>query len=220
MPKTIRLDNMLPNVFRKNLETGGNVPSGEIWQNDFIFEKGKRYLIEAASGTGKSSLCAYIMGMRKDFEGTLYFDDENSNNFSSAKWSHLRQTSLSWMPQEMGLFQNLTLIENLKIKNNLTNRLTLNEMMKMIELLDLTTKVNTLASLLSIGQQQRVAFLRSLCQPADFFILDEPVSHLDEENNVMISDILDRVATSTGAGVIVTSVGNHLRLKNLQHYTL
>ncbi len=34
-----------------------------------------------------------------------------------------------------------------------------------------------------IGQQQRVAIIRSICQPFDFIVLDEPVSHLDEENN-------------------------------------
>lgn len=39
-------------------------------------------------------------------------------------------------------------------------------------------KMDSLAAKLSIGQQQRVAIIRTLCQPCDFIMLDEPVSHL------------------------------------------
>ena len=52
----------------------------------------------------------------------------------------------------------------------------------LFETLGISEKVNEKAGKLSFGQQQRVAFIRALCQPFDFIFLDEPISHLDEEN--------------------------------------
>ena len=66
---------------------------------------------------------------------------------------------------------------------------------------------------MSYGQQQRVAFVRMLCQPADFFFLDEPVSHLDDGNGQIMARILKEEAARQGAGVIVTSIGKHLPLE-------
>ena len=69
---------------------------------------------------------------------------------------------------------------------------------------------------MSIGQQQRVAIIRSLCQPFDFIILDEPVSHLDPDNNRIAARMIQREAERQGAGIITTSVGNRLLLDNLK----
>jgi putative ABC transport system ATP-binding protein len=66
--------------------------------------------------------------------------------------------------------------------------------------------------MLSFGQQQRVAFIRSLCQPFDFIFLDEPISHLDDENSAIMSQLLMEETEKQGAGVIVTSIGKHLEL--------
>ena len=65
---------------------------------------------------------------------------------------------------------------------------------------------------LSFGQQQRVAVIRALCQPFDFIFLDEPVSHLDDENGRIIASILAEEAEKQGAGIVVTSIGKHLEL--------
>lgn len=211
---------MIPRIFEQGAAGNENVANSEIWLQEVSFVKGERYLIEAASGTGKTSLCAYIMGMRKDYSGALRFDGKNTADFSRGKWAEIRQHSLSWLPQEMGLFPSLTLMENILLKNRLTNYLSLKKITELIERMGLEEKINTKASLLSIGQQQRTAFIRALCQPFDFIILDEPVSHLDKANNANLSKILDEVLKSTGAGVILTSVGNRLQLEYLKKISL
>lgn len=213
----IRLSGLLPNVFAAS---GLNTDKSDIWRKEISFMKGKRYLIEAESGTGKTSLCAYIMGMRKDYQGKIFFDTEDSSKLSSGKWSEIRRFSLAWLPQEIGLFDNLSLEENLIIKNRLTKYLSENKISEYIERLGLSEKINTKAKFLSIGQQQRVGFIRMLCQPADFFLLDEPVSHLDAGNNKIISDIMEEVLSVTGAGLIATSVGNRILIDKMEDLNL
>ena len=67
---------------------------------------------------------------------------------------------------------------------------------------------------MSVGQQQRVGIIRALCQPFDFILLDEPVSHLDSRNNLIAARIIAEEADRQGAGIISTSVGNPLLLED------
>ena len=55
----IQLIDTLPNVFLSRSDI-----MSDIWQQKVTFEKGGLYLVEANSGTGKSSLCSYIFGYR------------------------------------------------------------------------------------------------------------------------------------------------------------
>ena len=81
-----------------------------------------------------------------------------------------------------------------------------------MNLLGIGEKVDSLVSKLSIGQQQRVAIIRTLCQPCDFILLDEPVSHLDDANNAIVARLVSEEAQRQGAGVISTSVGNNVKI--------
>lgn len=85
-------------------------------------------------------------------------------------------------------------------------------MKEWFERLGIADKWDQKTGRMSFGQQQRVAFIRALCQPFDFIFLDEPVSHLDEGNGRVMSEILKEEAGRQGAGVIVTSIGRHLGL--------
>ena len=78
------------------------------------------YLIEAASGTGKSSLCSYIYGYRNDYQGIINFDETNIKAYSVKQWVDLRKHSLSMLFQDLRIFTELTAIENVQLKNNLT----------------------------------------------------------------------------------------------------
>jgi ABC-type phosphate/phosphonate transport system ATPase subunit len=65
---------------------------------------------------------------------------------------------------------------------------------------------------MSYGQQQRVALIRALCQPFNFLLLDEPISHLDDRNADVMRDIILREASRQGAAVIATSIGKHMNI--------
>lgn len=212
---TIRLQHILPEVFADR-----NSVESEVWHRDLAFRRGDRILIAAASGTGKSSLCSYLYGYRSDYQGIICFDDENIRSFSIRQWVELRKRSLAILFQELRLFPELTALENVQLKNRLTGYKKRKEILALFEALGMAEKTETKAAHLSFGQQQRVAFIRMLCQPADFFLLDEPVSHLDEANGLIMSRLLLEEADRQGAGILVTSVGKHLELPYEQVWTL
>lgn len=203
----IELHNTLPAVF-----AGREEDNSEVWLRDVAFEKGKHYLISAESGTGKSSLCAYIYGYRIDYSGEFAFDGRNIRTLTVAQWCEARKRHIAYLPQELRLFPELTAMENIQLKNRLTGYKTEGEIKQYFEQLGIPEKMDSPVSKLSIGQQQRVAIIRTLCQPADFILLDEPVSHLDEANNAIVAHMVVEEAQRQGAGIISTSVGNHVKI--------
>src|SRR5690606_6199311 len=77
---------------------------------------------------------------------------------------------------------------------------------KWLERLGLKNKLEVATSKLSLGEQQRVAIVRALCQPFEWLLLDEPFSHLDFFNRQKSIALIKEVAGFTRAGIIVTSV--------------
>ena len=211
----IELHNTLPAVF-----AGRENNHSEIWLQNVAFERGKKYLISAESGTGKSSLCSYIYGYRTDFSGSITFDGNDIAGLSIAQWCEIRRRHIAYLPQEMRLFPELTALENVLLKNQLTDFKSRDEILRLFEVLGIPEKVNSPVAKLSIGQQQRVAIIRTLCQPYDFIMLDEPVSHLDNANNAIVAQLVTDEAQRQGAGVIATSVGNHVMIETDLQFNL
>ena len=203
----IEMKGMLPRVF-----VSEKIPPSDVWRHDVAFERGKFYLVEAASGGGKSSMCAYIFGARTDYEGRLLFDGEDAAGISMAGWQALRRRNIAYLPQELSLFPELTAWENIQLKNRVTGYASEKMVERWLEQLGIASRRDYPAGRMSIGQHQRVAIIRRVCQPFDFILLDEPVSHLDEENNRIAATIIAEEARRQGAGVISTSVGNHILL--------
>lgn len=211
----IRLAGMLPRVF-----VNENIPESDVWNEELTLYRGNNYLIEAASGGGKSSMCAYVYGARVDYEGELSFNGKDTRGFSIAEWQEIRRRHVAYLPQELDLFPELTAWENIQLKNTLTNHFGDKDIERMLEELGIASRRDYPAGRMSIGQQQRVAIIRSLCQPFDFILLDEPVSHLDEGNNRIVAGMIAREAERQGAAVISTSVGNPLLLPNAKKLSL
>lgn len=203
----IRLEKLLPRVFASE-----KIPDSEIWKQDVTLRRGEHYLLEAESGGGKSSLCAYIYGSRDDYEGCLSFDGRDARTLSITEWQEMRRRNIAYLPQELSLFPELTAYENIELKNRLTGHASKTQIEQWMEELGILFRRDYPAGRMSIGQQQRVAIIRTLCQPFDFILLDEPVSHLDATNNRIAAAMILREASRQGASIVATSVGNPLLL--------
>ena len=199
--------NVLPSVFVNR----GDLHS-EIWQTDVTLERDHLYLVEAASGQGKSTFCSYVVGYRNDYTGQVLFDDVDIHNMKVSQWVNIRKNHISHLFQELRLFPELTAMENVEIKNKLTGFKTKQQIDQWFEMLGIADKKDAKIGRMSFGQQQRVALIRALVQPFDFLLADEPISHLDDENSHIMGEIMMAEAKSQGAGVIVTSIGKHIDL--------
>lgn len=210
--ESITLRHLLPRVFR-GMEEAESLRRSEVWlAGEVTLKRGCRICVQAESGGGKSSLLAFVYGNRNDYDGQIDFGGRDARTLTVDDWCRLRVGHIALLPQEMRLFPELSVMQNIEMKNALTHHKTSDEIIALLERLGIAAKAGDRLSTLSIGQQQRVAAIRALCQPFDFLLLDEPVSHLDPSNNTLLAQIVDEEATRQGAGVITTSVGNPLLL--------
>ncbi len=179
-----------------------------IWGNEFVLKQGQKVLLNASSGKGKSTFTNVILGLRKDFEGNLLYDNRNTSDFTPADWTDIRQHQIAVVFQDLQLFPTLTVKENLQLKNNLTNSFSEEELISMLRKLEIEDKWEQACGLLSMGQQQRVAIVRALAQPFKWLILDEPFSHLDEANAQRALKLINERCDQLQAGFVLTSLGD------------
>jgi len=201
---TIRLEKMIPLPMLEQDTTDSG-----IWeQESVLFEQGKHYLVEAPSGKGKTSLLTILYGLRSDYRGTVYLDDQDISQFSWKKWSRLRKEGFSFIFQGLELFDNLTARENIELKNSITGQCSPSRITEMASQLGIESFLNRKAGILSFGQQQRVAILRALCQPFSYLFADECFSHIDSQNRELAYNLIRGECERQGAGLILTSLNN------------
>lgn len=202
---TIQFSQVCPQVFQ-------NCPpeKSDLWNREITLEKGKIYLVEASSGSGKSSLCSYISGYRNDYVGQIKFDGCDIRTFNIKDWTTIRGLHISHLFQELRLFPELTAYENIEIKNKLTHHKSEQQINEWLDFLGIIEKRDTLVGRMSYGQQQRVALIRALCQPFDFLLADEPISHLDEQNAKLMAEVMMSEISEQHAGALLTSIGKQM----------
>lgn len=208
----IKIEQILPYPLK---DFGFN--ESEIWKNNYIFSNDEIYQIVAHSGVGKSTLMNILYGDRKDYDGNVYFDNKNIKNIHINEWTKIHRTQLAYVFQGLHLFEELTLMENIQLKNVLTNHQSEEQIINWIKKVGLQKHLHQKAVHLSYGQRQRIAVIRAICQPFDFLLLDEPFSHLDEENQKILLDLIISESKKNKAGVIFTSLHeiHDKRLKNV-----
>lgn len=201
--QTIHLNNTVPNPIA---EVASH--DSQIWFKERSFERGKHYLVHAESGTGKSSFFDFLYGRRSDFQGKILFDNKDIKSYKVTDWNETRQRNISLVFQGFRLFPELSVWENLQLKNQLTKYLSDQKLIQMLEQLGIPDKKDKPLQQLSYGQQQRVAIIRAMCQPFDFLLLDEPFSHLDQQNQQNICGLINAELKEREAGLILCSLGD------------
>ncbi|SDZ93257.1 ATP-binding cassette domain-containing protein [Bizionia paragorgiae] len=178
------------------------VSNSDIYmQPNVVFSHGKNYLIKANSGHGKTSILNFIYGSSTNYQGRISYNSKTEINVL-----RLRKEKLSYVFQDFKLFSSLSVYQNIVLKNNLTHHKTQDEIDAFINQLGLEHKRDSLVENLSLGQKQRVAIIRALCQPFQFILLDEPFSHLDPTNIKIASALIQNEAMQQNAGILMTAL--------------
>ena len=176
--------------------------ASQIWDQNLTINKGEHLHVVAPSGSGKTSLIHFIYGLRKDYSGDVYYGDTNIKNLSVEDLSSFRQNKISIIFQDLRLFEDQTVRENIDIKRILDPYYSPEKIAEMAQRLGVENKLNQLAKTCSYGEQQRVAIIRALMQPFDFILLDEPYSHLDETNRKKAMELIYEECEKRGAAMI------------------
>lgn len=194
---TITLQDVLPSYFEESRRQ-----SSEVWGKQLVFNKGEYIKIVAPSGSGKSSLTHFLYGLRHEYTGHLLYNDNNLRTYSAEDFARYRKDHVSIVFQDLRLFPEQTVLENLELKRQLNPFHPPEKIPEMAERLGIGNKLSVKSRICSYGEQQRIAIIRSLLQPFDFLLLDEPFSHLDDNNSKKAMELMLEEAQARQAGIL------------------
>jgi ABC-type lipoprotein export system ATPase subunit len=193
----LHLQNVIPDFIEKEKRK-----ESQVWSKSIVISKGEHLHIVAPSGSGKTSLIHFMYGLRKDFSGEILYGDTNIKSLSTEGFSKFRQNKISIIFQDLRLFEDQTVSENIEIKRMLDPYHPVKKIDEMAARLGLSSKLHQSVKTCSYGEQQRVAIIRALMQPFEFILLDEPYSHLDEENRQKAMELIYEECGKRNAAMI------------------
>lgn len=170
------------------------------------FERGKVYAITGKSGSGKSTFLSLLAGLDVPTEGNLYIEGKEIREMDRDAY---RMNQASVIYQAFHLFPLLTVMENVMFPMELQHvtkkeaKERAREFLAKVGLPD--TLYGKMPNMISGGEQQRVAIARAMASGGQILLADEPTGNLDSQNEVVIVELLGKMAHEENYAVIVVT---------------
>ena len=170
------------------------------------FDSGRFYAVTGESGSGKTTLLYIIAGLEKEYEGEVLFKGEMIKDTDLTGY---RRDHVSMIYQNYNLIPYLSPIENIEVALDITDNDTDKNSEHIMQLLarlgiDKRAAVRR-ASLLSGGEQQRVAIGRAVATGCEIIIADEPTGNLDVHTAEQVIGLFRDLAHNEGKCVIMVT---------------
>ncbi|WP_145041264.1 ABC transporter ATP-binding protein [Gimesia chilikensis] len=169
----------------------------------FTIPKGEVFGFIGPNGAGKSSTIKVLATLQREYE----CDAVKINGVSVHKAPHLIREMIGYMPDFFGVYEDLTAREYLHFfaaayRINRSRRKAIVD--DVLELTDLTEKIDSPVDSLSRGMKQRLALARVLLHDPDLLLLDEPASGLDPRARIEVRELLVALK-EMGKTIIISS---------------
>ena len=170
--------------------------------------KGELRAVIGPNGAGKTTFLDVITGKVKPTKGKVLF---KGKSLIGRKEHKIARLGVGRKFQSPRVFENLTVKENLEISVctpksplNLINKKIKNEQLdeieKLMKIINLSKKKDLKAGVLSHGQKQWLEIAMLLGQKPDLMLVDEPVAGLTDEETDLTADLLK---TLSGENTVV-----------------
>ena len=191
---------------------------------DLTVEPGDRISIVGRSGSGKSTLLNLLGLLDMPTSGLLTFDDRPVKSYSGAARDRVRGAQIGFVFQQFNLLPGRTALENVAMPllyaegKAFWRRKRLAA--EMLDEVGLGNRMDSMPDRLSGGEQQRVAIARSLVRGPRLILADEPTGALDLDTGSSVMQLIDDVATRTGAALVTITHDPAIASRARDHFRL
>jgi putative ABC transport system ATP-binding protein len=175
---------------------------------NFQVTRGEMVSIVGPSGSGKSTLLNLIGGLDQPSSGEIHIDGQSIARLSDDALTQLRRDKIGFIFQFFNLMPSLTCLENVALPLHLRGwgkRKIEERSRELLDLVQLTHRLDHQPDELSGGERQRVAIARSLAAFPPILLADEPTGNLDSRSGAEILDLIRSLHEKLNATILIVT---------------
>ncbi|EAK5214108.1 ABC transporter ATP-binding protein [Campylobacter jejuni] len=166
--------------------------------------EGEWLAIMGPSGSGKSTLLNILSLMDTPSSGEYILDNENLEQIDEEQKITLRREKIGLVFQQFHLIPYLNALENVMLSQYYHSSVDKEDAKMVLEKVGLSHRLTHLPSQLSGGEQQRVCIARALINNPELLLADEPTGNLDEANEQIVLQTLQKLKNEGKTIVLIT----------------
>ncbi|ECZ1598664.1 ABC transporter ATP-binding protein [Campylobacter coli] len=166
--------------------------------------KGEWLAIMGPSGSGKSTLLNILSLMDDPSSGKYILDNEDLEQINEEQKITLRREKIGLIFQQFHLIPYLSALENVMLSQYYHSSVDEEDAKAILEKVGLSHRLSHLPSQLSDGEQQRVCIARALINNPEILLADEPTGNLDEANEKIVLETLQKLKNEGKTIVLIT----------------
>ncbi|EAL5796332.1 ABC transporter ATP-binding protein, partial [Campylobacter coli] len=166
--------------------------------------KGEWLAIMGPSGSGKSTLLNILSLMDDPSSGKYILDNEDLEQINEEQKITLRREKIGLIFQQFHLIPYLSALENVMLSQYYHSSVDEEDAKAVLEKVGLSHRLSHLPSQLSGGEQQRVCIARALINNPEILLADEPTGNLDEANEKIVLETLQKLKNEGKTIVLIT----------------
>jgi putative ABC transport system ATP-binding protein len=170
--------------------------------------RGEMVSIIGPSGSGKSTLLNLIGGLDQATSGEIHIDGQSMARLTDDVLTHLRRDKIGFIFQFFNLMPSLTCLENVALPLHLRGwgkRKIEERSRELLDLVQLSHRLDHQPDELSGGERQRVAIARSLAAFPPILLADEPTGNLDSHSGAEILDLIRSLHEKLNSTILIVT---------------
>jgi putative ABC transport system ATP-binding protein len=194
---------ILANHLVRTFSDGDHQAVQALKLNHFYLSSGENCAVTGPSGSGKSTFLHCLAGILRPTEGTVFVDDLCLSEMKEKEAAVWRASYVGYVFQKPLLLPFLTVMENILLSAELAGRKdSRTEAERFLSAVGLDQYGSKNPVHLSMGEQQRVSFVRAVIREPRLLLADEPTSSLDRDNSAVLMKLMLQYQKQSGCMLI------------------
>jgi putative ABC transport system ATP-binding protein len=173
---------------------------------EFDVEAAEQMVLVGRSGCGKTTLLHVIAGISRPDSGKVRVDDWEITLFSEAECDRFRAERIGYVFQTFNLLAGFSALENVLLAMQFTRgRPNKDRARQLLERVGLKHRMTHKPTMLSVGEQQRVAVARALANKPKLLLADEPTANVDAGHQQQVLDLIRETCSEEGVALVLVT---------------
>ncbi len=174
--------------------------------DQFRVSHGEQVVLVGRSGCGKTTLLHIIAGIGRPDRGRVKVDGWDITLFTEAECDRFRAQRIGYVFQTFNLLQGFSALENVLLTMKFARRrIDKTRARQLLERVGLGHRMTHKPTMLSVGEQQRVAVARALANHPKLLLADEPTANVDSGHQQQIVDLLQATCREEDVALVLVT---------------